>query len=66
MLRVSSVTYAIRAQKQLERYGIRSAIKKLAANLSVTGCGYALEVQGDITAAADIIRAAGIRILAAE
>lgn len=64
IIRLSSVTYAIRAQKLLEQNGIRSVIKKLANSLQVTGCGYGLEINApDLDTATRIITAAAIRIL---
>lgn len=63
VIRLTSVTYAIRAQKLLEQHGIRSYIKKLVKSLSVHGCGYGLEIAGDLGTAMQIIQAAGIRIV---
>ena len=63
IIRLSSVTYAIRAQKQLERHGIQSYIRRLAGNFSGQGCGYALEIRGDINKAAELLRSADIRIV---
>lgn len=64
IIRLSSVTYAIRAQKLLEQNGIRSVIKKLARSLQVTGCGYGLEINApDTGAATTILNTAGVRIL---
>ena len=63
VIRLTSVTYAIRAQKMLEQRGVRSYIKKLVKNMSVHGCGYGLEISGDLNLAVQIITAAGIRIV---
>lgn len=63
IIRLTSVTYAIRAQKVLEQHGIRSHVRKLVKNLQVSGCGYGLEVVGDIHLAARLISEAGIRIV---
>ena len=63
IIRLSSVTYAIRAQKQLERHGIQAYIRRQAGNLKGQGCGYAVEVRGDVENAAKIIRNAGVRIV---
>jgi hypothetical protein len=63
MIRLSSVTYAIRAQKQLERHGIKSYIRKQQVSKNTRGCGYGVEVHGSVLQTAqDIIREAGIRI----
>lgn len=63
-IRLSSVTYAIRAQKLLEQRGIRATIKKITRSLQISGCGYGLEINaGDLEAAANLIASAGIRII---
>ena len=62
IIRLSSVTYAIRAQKMLERNGIKSFIRKHAASQISGGCGYGVEVRGDIRAARGILQNAGISI----
>lgn len=63
MIRLTSVTYAIRAQKLLERQGIRSYIKRLTKSTQVQGCGYGLEIVGNLDMAVNTIRAADIRII---
>lgn len=57
------MTYAIRAQKLLEQRGIRSYVKKLVKSLHIHGCGYGLEIIGDLPSAIQIITDAGIRIV---
>ena len=67
IIRLSSVTYAIRAQKQLERHGIKSYVRKQHVGTNTYGCGYGVEVHSNVLQQAqDIIRAAGIRILSIE
>jgi hypothetical protein len=63
VIRLSSVTYAIRGQKLLEQRGIRCNMRKLSRGMNVKGCGYGLDIYGDVHAAVDILRMAGIRIL---
>jgi hypothetical protein len=60
---MSSVTSALRAQKLLEQRGIRSYIRKIANHPKLGGCGYGLELLGDLNAALCLLQAAGIRIL---
>ncbi len=60
---MSSVTSALRAQKLLEQRGTRSYIRKIANNQKLGGCGYGLEIQGDVNTALNLLWAAGIRIL---
>jgi len=61
------VTYAIRAQKQLERHGVKSYVRKQNVGQSTYGCGYGVEVHTSMSKQAqDIIRDAGIRIISVE
>lgn len=64
IIRLTSVTYAIRAQKMLEQQGIRSTIKRITKSLQVSGCGYGIEINPiDTNSAKSILDAAGIRIV---
>lgn len=63
LIRLTSVTYAIRAQKLLEARGIRAYVKKLTKSLNIQGCGYGLEITGNLQEAVKIITDAGIRIV---
>lgn len=64
IIKLTSVTYAIRAQKLLERQRIRSTIKKIVRNMHISGCGYGLEISAaDLDMAQKIINSAGIRII---
>jgi len=63
IIRLSSVTYSIRAQKILEQRGIKSYIKKLTKGLNVSGCGYGLEIYGELNKAVEILQSADIRII---
>lgn len=64
LIRLTSVTYAIRAQKMLERQGIRSTIKKITRSLQVSGCGYGLEINAaDLELAKSTLNASDIRIV---
>jgi len=60
---LSSVTWAIRAQKLLDARGILSDIRKITAHRGLNGCGYALKVRGGGIAARDILRSAGIPVV---
>lgn len=63
IIRLTSVTYAMRAQKLLEQQGYRVWVKKLAKNAQVHGCGYGVELTGDLQHAVQILNLAGIRIV---
>ncbi|MEG1743739.1 MAG: putative Se/S carrier-like protein [Clostridia bacterium] len=60
---LSSVTYAIKAQKLLEPYGIGSSLTRSSGVRAIKGCGYGLKINGDVQDAARIIKKDGIRIL---
>ncbi len=60
---MSSLTSALRAQKLLEQRGIYSYIRKIANNQKLGGCGYGLEIQGDVNSVLNILQVAGIRVL---
>ena len=59
----NSITWAIRAQKLLEQRGIRSAIRKISKVGTTRGCGYGLDVRGDLQNALRLLSAADIRIV---
>jgi hypothetical protein len=63
IIRLTSITYAIRAEKLLAARGIRARIKKLSQSLSVHGCGYGLVITGELYPAVQILTAAGIKIV---
>lgn len=63
IIRLTSVTYAVRAQKLLDQYGIRSYYLRLTRNLGNHGCGYGLKIHGDLQQAVSIIESAGIQIV---
>jgi hypothetical protein len=63
-IRLTSVTYAIRAQKLLEMRGIRSIVRKGARSMHVTGCSYGIEISSVyLDNAIDILDQNGISIL---
>ena len=63
VIRLSSVTYSIRAQKLLERQGIKAYIRKLSQDRRSGGCGYGLEVYGHLPTILGQLSASGIRVL---
>ncbi len=60
---LSSVTYAMKAQRLLNSAGVNCNIVKSDGVRAVKGCGYGVQIYGDINGAADILRKNGIRIL---
>jgi len=64
VIRLTSVTYSIRAQKLLGQNGIWSYIKRLSKNINAHGCGYGLEVERqDVQRAYGILSSSGIRVV---
>ena len=63
-LTLSSVTYAMKAQKLLERNGLHTSVQKAPLSPGSKGCGYALTVRmGEERAAKNLLARAGIREL---
>lgn len=61
VLAVRSITSAMRAQKLLERVGIRTTIHR-STNTSQRGCGYTIKFKSDLDYALSILEPAGIEI----
>jgi len=59
----NSITWAIRAQKLLGRRGIGSTIRKISKTGSAKGCGYGLNVYGDLQNALRILDLDNIRYI---
>ena len=47
IITLTSVTYAMKAKKQLSRIGIRSELIKVDSSKSKKGCAYGLEIPSD-------------------
>ena len=58
---VSSLTYALRGQKVLERYGYKAWAGR--DHNRVSGCGYQLTVRGDPEKAKELLVQYGIRLI---
>lgn len=58
-----NMTWAARAQTLLARYGVSSNIIKVTNSGGLNGCGFALEVQGDMHRVTDILRQANIQVV---
>ena len=62
VLVVRSITYAMKGQKQLERYGYSAYIERLSHPNSRQGCGYGIKVFGPLAPALEILNAAGVPV----
>lgn len=60
---VKSVTYAAKAQRLLQQYGISSQIIRNATHHRTGGCGYGLSVSTDPMAARNILVNNGIAVI---
>lgn len=58
---VSSLTYALKGQKVLERYGYKAWAGR--DHNRVSGCGYQLTVRGDTEKAKELLVQYGIRLV---
>ncbi len=61
---VSSLTYALKGQKVLERYGYKAWAGR--DHNRVSGCGYQLTVRGDPEKAKELLVQYGIRLISQE
>lgn len=58
---VTSLTYALKGQKVLERYGYKAWAGR--DHNRVSGCGYQLTVRGDPEKARELLIQSGIRLV---
>ncbi len=56
LIMCKSLTYAQRAQKQLERLGINAAVVKAPQGLNTSGCGYAVSLYRSIDEAISLLK----------
>lgn len=57
---IKSITYAMKGQRLLEKYGIVAYVGRDKTVKS--GCGYKLTIKGDIALAMELLRSGGIKI----
>ena len=63
VIKVGSVTYALKAKDILRGRGIKSVIRKTPNPAKGEGCGYSVVVPGANDAVTGILRLSGIEIL---
>jgi len=61
-----SISWAIQAQKLLKRQGIPSNMRKVSNIGSGGGCGYALDLHGNLNSALHLLEDAGIKYIGIE
>ena len=62
MIVIGSVTYAMKGQKLLAHYGIRSSVERIYRSSADHGCGYGLFVAQRTDEAEQILRQGGIPV----
>jgi hypothetical protein len=62
MILIGSVTYAMKGQRLLAHYGIRSSVERIYHNSDGRGCGYGLYVPVRTDEAERILRQSGIPV----
>ncbi|GHU82193.1 hypothetical protein AGMMS50284_3670 [Clostridia bacterium] len=63
LIRVTSITYAMKAKTLLSNYGISAYIQRTPREFRDKSCGYSLHVPYRILDAIDILNNHGIRML---
>lgn len=61
LIAMSSITYANKAREVLRTAGYKSSIEKTPKNLA-SGCGYSINVSGDIEHISALLAAKGIAL----
>ena len=61
-----SISWAIQAQKLLEKQGITSDMRKVSNIGPDGGCGYGLDLHGDLHSALQILESADIKYIGVE
>jgi len=59
----SSISWAIQAQKLLERQGMPSNMRKISKIGPSGGCGYGLDLRGNLDTAFRLLEGAGIKYI---
>lgn len=62
MINVGSVTYAMEGRDLLRSKGFKAYIRRTPYHGDRKGCGYSLEVDGDLSAAEAVLRQNGIKL----
>ena len=63
LIMLSSITYAYKARDLLAKKGIGSYIERTPEELKTKGCSYSIAVRTDADRAAELLKAAGIKVL---
>lgn len=62
IIKVGSVTYAMKAKNILQRYGMRASVIKTVSTKKNEGCGYSVAVENPHQNVAELLRREGIEV----
>lgn len=62
IIKVGSVTYAMKAKNTLQRNGMRAQIMKTVSTKKNEGCGYSVSVENPIRNVGELLRREGIAV----
>ena len=62
MIKVSSVTHAMKGKEILLNRGIRARVERTSRSIDPTGCGYSISVSGNADLAEEILKKSGVKV----
>lgn len=62
IIKVGSVTYAMKAKNILQQYGMRAKVIKMVSTKKNEGCGYSVSVENPKQNVAELLRREGITV----
>ncbi len=62
IIMLSSITYAYKAEAWLAKQGIKAYVHRVPKHLKIQGCGYGVEVKGNASEVAALLKQAGFPI----
>lgn len=62
IIKVGSVTYAMKAKNILQQYGMRAKVIKTVSTKKNVGCGYSVSVENPKQNVAELLRREGITV----
>lgn len=62
MIKVGSVTYAMKAKRILQQYGMRARVIKTVSEKKNEGCGYSVSVENPKQNVGELLRREGIAV----
>ena len=59
---IGSITHAYQARNFLAQHGYNGCMKNVRKNMTSSGCGYSITVEGDFDSVYRLLQSAGVRI----